>query len=370
MTANPLPPGSVIGIVGGGQLGRMLAQAAAKLGLRASIFAPEADSPAFDVSAFQHCARYDDAGALDRFADQADAVTFEFENIPAGALAAIERNSRLFPPRRALEVAQDRLEERRFLTGLDLSVSPYEEVRGGSDLAAAAAQLWQRNGDAVLYLKRARLGYDGKGQMTIASESDLDTAQTWLGDDAALLESAVAFDYEMSVLCVRDRTGRCVFYDPPRNIHRNGVLKESIVPCPLSPRSDPVIFSQAERIASALDYVGVLAVEMFASKDKGGMTPVINEIAPRVHNSGHWTLDACTVSQFENHVRAVAGWPLGSTERHSEARLVNLLGDEVDQWRALLEEKPDRSLTLYGKSEVLPGRKMGHFTELFPRSDR
>ncbi len=363
MRDEQLAPGAVIGIVGGGQLGRMLAQAAAKLGLRASIFSPEADSPAFDVAAFRHCAAYDDAAALERFAEEADAVTFEFENIPADALAIIERRSRLAPPRRALEVAQDRLEERRFLTSLALPCAPYEEVGSGARLAAACQRLWTELPVAALYLKKTRLGYDGKGQMKIEASSGVGDAETWLGDEPGLLEREIDFRLELSVLSVRDRQGRTAFYDLPHNIHRGGILRESLVPAPVPAGIAETARDYARQIADALDYVGVSAIEMFAA----GEGLLINEIAPRVHNSGHWTRDACAISQFENHIRAVAGWPLGSTQRHSDARMVNLLGAEADDWRALLEEHPDRSLTLYGKREARPGRKMGHYTDISPK---
>lgn len=362
MMAEPLPPGSVIGIVGGGQLGRMLAQAAAKLGFKASIFAPEQGSPAFDVAAFRHCAAYDDAEALMRFADEADAVTFEFENIPAEALAIIEQRSHLSPPRLALEVAQDRLAERRFLARLGLPVAPYAEVMGAEGLGAAYAQL--SGGRA--FLKRAREGYDGKGQMRLADGAGLPDAGRWLGDNAALLEAEVPFRLELSALCVRDVHGALLVYDPPHNIHREGILRESLAPAPISADIAGTARDYAARIAEALDYVGVLAVEMFLTDAEGEPRLLINEIAPRVHNSGHWTVEACAVSQFENHIRAVAGWPLGSVARHSNARMVNLLGPEADNWRGLIEGHSARSLTLYGKKDGRPGRKMGHYVDLSP----
>lgn len=368
MIAEPLPPGAVIGIVGGGQLGRMLAQAAAKLGLRASIYAPETDSPAFDVAAFRHCAAYDDGEALERFARGADAVTFEFENIPAGSLAIIERHSRLAPPRRALEVAQDRLEERRFLKELGLPVASYEEIQDADALPEACGRLTADAPEAKLYLKRARLGYDGKGQMKIESPADLDAARGWLGEDTALLECEVPYRFELSVLCVRSYKGELAFYNIPQNTHRGGVLRESLVPASITACAEEIACGYAGQIAEAFGYTGVLTVEMFLTVSDSEPRLIINEIAPRVHNSGHWTFDACAVSQFENHIRAVAGWPLGSTIRHSDARLVNLLGDEVDQWHKLLEGHPSRSLTLYGKKEARTGRKMGHYVDLSPKS--
>ena len=368
MTIEPLLPGATVGILSGGQLGRMMALAAAKIGLKASIFAPDKEAPAFEVSAFQSCADYDDSAALERFARQADAVTYEFENIPADALSVIEKHSRLAPSRQALEVSQDRIEERQFLDRLGLPVAPFAEIHGADDLKAAWQDLAAGKPDTLMFLKRARYGYDGKGQRLIRSAGDLAAAEEWLGGDSALLEKGIDFAFEFSILCVRDHRGEMRFYDPPRNIHRDGILRESLVPAPLPGDVMTAAKEIAGAIASALDYVGVLAVEMFAEKRNGGIGAVINEIAPRVHNSGHWTADACTAGQFENHIRAVAGWPLGSTERHSDARMVNLLGEEAHDWQALLEDNPSRSLTLYGKKDAADGRKMGHYVDLMPKA--
>ncbi|MBX2805227.1 MAG: 5-(carboxyamino)imidazole ribonucleotide synthase [Hyphomicrobiales bacterium] len=367
MTAEPLPPGATVGIVGGGQLGRMMALAASKIGLKSSIFAPDEDCPAFEVATFRHCAAYDDRAALERFAREADAVTYEFENVPAEALAIIEQHSHLAPNRRALEVSQNRLEERRFLAGLGLPCAPHAEIRGRNELEPAWSNLTAGQSDTLLFLKLARYGYDGKGQMRIGGAGDLAPARQWLGNEEALLERGVDFAYEFSMLCVRDQGGRMSCYDPPRNVHKGGILRESIVPAALPDDVLATAKDIAGEILAALDYVGVLAVEMFAERHNGGIRPIINEIAPRVHNSGHWTLDACPVSQFENHIRAVAGWPLGTTERHSDARMVNLLGEEALRWPSLLEENPSRSLTLYGKKDAVSGRKMGHFVELKPK---
>ena len=368
MMPDPLPPGATIGIVGGGQLGRMLAQAAARLGLKVSIFAPDKDSPAFEVAAFRHCASYDDAAELERFAREAGAVTYEFENIPAAALAIIEKHSRLAPARRALEVTQDRLEERRFLTGLGIPCTPYAEIHGADDLPDAWRELTDGNPHTPLFLKRTRYGYDGKGQMKLQSAEDLEATQRWLGEDDALLERSVNFRFEFSILCVRNQAGQIRFYDIPQNTHRDGVLRESNVPAALSADAAALARGHTEKIAKDLDYTGVLAVEMFATELNGRIIPIINEIAPRVHNSGHWTADACAVGQFENHIRAVAGWPLGSTERHSNARMVNLLGTEAHDWQSLLEANPSRCLTLYGKQHAVNGRKMGHYVDLSPKS--
>lgn len=366
MTPEALRPSAVIGIVGGGQLGRMLAMAAAKLGFRTSIFAPEPDSPAFDVAAFSHCAAYDDTAALERFAREADAVTYEFESIPVEALTTILQHSHLAPGQRALKVAQHRLEERRFLTMLGLPCAPYKELQSADELPDALGQLLLNAPSEGLYLKRARFGYDGKGQMTLRSSGDLPAAQEWLGDNEAVLEMGVAFRFEFSVICVRDRSGQIAFYDPPENRHQGGILRESLVPANLPCETAERARGYAKTIADALDYEGVLAVEMFAAEQDGKIVPLINELAPRVHNSGHWTVEACQVSQFENQIRAVAGWPLGSTARHSNARMVNLLGEEANGWQSLLAEQPGRSLTLYGKKDALPGRKMGHYVDIEP----
>ena len=368
MPGEPLPPGSVIGILGGGQLGRMLAVAAAKLGLRVAIFEPEAGCPASEVAAVCHTAAYDDTAALEAFAHGVDIVTLEFENVPVAALEVVERYAPVLPPRRALAATQDRIAEKAFIASLGLPVGRYEAVASGAELRAAFNCIRAELPSGALYLKRARLGYDGKGQMKIATAADLEAGAEWLGIDSAVLEAEVPFVLEISMLAVRGQGGEVAFYDPPHNTHSDGILRESVVPAPISTATRKIAEDYALRIAEALDYVGVLAVEMFLLRDVDGVERLlINEVAPRVHNSGHWTADACAVSQFENHIRAVAGWPLGATARHSDARMANLLGEEALNWRALLEAEPGRSLTLYGKAEARAGRKMGHCVDLKPR---
>jgi 5-(carboxyamino)imidazole ribonucleotide synthase len=362
MAHEPLPPGRTIGILGGGQLGKMLAQAAAKLGFRVCILAPERDSPAFDVAAAHICADYDDADALKMFAAECDVVTFEFENVAAEALNVLEGATRVAPPRQALEITQNRLSEKRFLDGLDLPTAAWAPVEGAAALSGALDVLG--GGEGPFFLKMARQGYDGKGQMRLARRADLAKANDWLADNAAVLEQGIAFEMELSVILVRGSDGSLGFYDVPQNIHRDGVLCESLVPAPIADAVCRQAEDYARRIAEALDYVGVIGVEMFL--EAGGLL-LVNEIAPRVHNSGHWTIEACAISQFENHIRAAAGWPLGETTRHSNARMVNLLGDEARQALSLLQENPARSLHLYGKREARKGRKMGHFVELLPR---
>ncbi len=366
----PLLPGQVIGIFGGGQLGRMLAIAAAKLGLRVHIYAPEPDSPAFETAGQKTCAAYNDMDALRAFAAAVDVVTYEFENIPALSVAVVEESVPVYPPRRALVSAQDRLAERRLLQGLGLPVAPFRFVAAADELPAAYRDLTAGAGTQTAFLKKIRQGYDGKGQTKIKSKNDLDEARAWLGNDAAILESEIPFRFEISVIAVRGRDGDAIFYDPPRNTHREGILRESTVPSGLP----PALVAQAQGMASAimtgLDYVGVIGVEMFVSGEGNEAHLIINEIAPRVHNSGHWTLDACAVSQFENHIRAVAGWPLGAPARHSDARMVNLIGSEAENWPDLLRAHPARSLYLYGKGKATPGRKMGHYCDLAPKNGR
>lgn len=369
MMTEPLAPGSTIGILGAGQLGRMLAQAAAKIGLRAHLYAPEPDSPGFHVTPWHTCAPYDDKAALGAFADAVDVVTFEFENVPAEAVAFLDKKVHVRPPARALAVAQDRLRERQFLQSLEIPAAPFVAVDRNAPLEVALAGLGEPGGGQPYFLKRRRLGYDGKGQFKIHGREDLEDAKAWLGDGEAIVEHGIAFDFEFSVIAVGGLDGACLFYDPSRNEHVAGTLRKTAVPGGISQQEQRMAQGIVHRIVSELNYVGVVAVEFFALRSTEGQTRIlVNEIAPRVHNSGHWTIEACAVSQFENHIRAVAGWPLGDTARHSNVVMVNLLGDEIQRWRELLVENPGRSLHVYGKSSAQAGRKMGHYVDLAPRS--
>jgi 5-(carboxyamino)imidazole ribonucleotide synthase len=356
----PLPPGSVIGILGGGQLGRMLAMAAAKLGFRTHIFNDEGDCPAFDVASARTNGKFTDLDALTPFAQGVDVVTYEFENVPVEAARHISAIVPVRPGPKALEVSQDRLVEKRFVAGLGVPVAPFLAVDGTADLSAGLSRF---NGPS--FLKTRRFGYDGKGQVNVAPGDDVPAALAAIGDAPAILEQRVTFDYEVSVLVIRGLDGATAFYDIPMNTHEGGILRRSVVPAPLNEAVAETARSMARRIAEALDYVGVLGVEMFVM-GKGSVAPVlVNEFAPRVHNSGHWTMDACSISQFENHIRAVAGWPIGETRRHSNAEMVNLLGVEAQSWA---EIAADRSalLHLYGKREARDSRKMGHVNRLLP----
>ena len=361
MPERPLPPGSTIGILGGGQLGRMLSIAAAQLGLKTHIYSDEADAPAFDVAHARTVGSYADEDALARFAGCCAVVTCEFENVPAETLQAAARAVPVFPGAKSFAVAQDRLVEKDFITGLGVSVAPYVRVDSLEDLRAALPRV-----RVPALLKTRRFGYDGKGQVLIRGEDEISAALEAIGHAPALVEGIVPFEREISVIVVRGRDGAMRFYDVVENVHQDGILAISRAPARIAQASAVEARTIAGKIAEALGHVGVLCVEMF---ERTGEKPelIVNEFAPRVHNSGHWTLDACLVSQFESHIRAICGWPLGETSRHSDAVMTNLIGSDVDKWRELAAE-PDTALHLYGKAEARPGRKMGHVTRLYPKS--
>ena len=348
-----IPPGSTIGILGGGQLGRMLALAAARLGYRTHVFAPDEDAPAADVAASVTQAAYDDFAALDRFAAGVHVVTFEFENVPVTAALRLERHVPVRPGPRAFEVAQDRLTEKAFAVERGGRVAAHAAVGSLDDLVAALGVV-----GAPAILKTRAFGYDGKGQARIADVAGAAAAWEAIGRRPAVLEAVVAFEAEFSILLARGGDGAIEVYDAPRNEHRAGILRRSTVP------AGALIASQAgeaaalaRAIADALDYVGVLAVEFFATPDG----PVFNEMAPRVHNSGHWTIEGARTSQFENHVRAVCGLPLGPGTTRGPCEMVNLIGEEVRDWPRLVGDGGS-ALHLYGKGGPRPGRKMGHVT--------
>jgi 5-(carboxyamino)imidazole ribonucleotide synthase len=361
MPDSPLPPGSTIGILGGGQLGRMLAMAAARLGLRTHIYSDEAGAPAFDVAAAKTVGPYTDQEAIARFADAVDVVTCEFENVPAETLEAAGRIVPVFPRARSFAVAQDRLAEKDFIAELGVAVAPYAKVDTLEDLRAALPRV-----RVPALLKTRRFGYDGKGQFLIRGADEIAASLEAIGHAPALVEGIVPFEREVSVIVVRGQDGAMQFYDAVENVHQNGILAISRAPARISQGLAVEARTIAAKIAEALSHIGVLCVEMF---EREGEKPelVVNEFAPRVHNSGHWTLDACAVSQFENHVRAICGWPLGETARHSDAVMTNLIGDDINTWRELAAE-PGAAVHLYGKAEARPGRKMGHVTRLFPKS--
>lgn len=362
MASAPLSPGSVIGILGGGQLGRMLAMAAANLGLTCHIFCDDENAPAFEVSALRTVGAYDDDAALLAFAESVDVATLEFENVPAAALASVAKAVPVFPPPRAVEVSQDRLAEKTFASQLDIAVAPFREVTSLGELQRATEEL----GFPVL-LKTRRLGYDGKGQVRVQEQTDLADAFECLKGAPALFEKFITFECEISVIAVRGQDGETSFYDPSENRHENQILAETRVPARIPENIADDARAIAARIIEALDYCGVLCVELFYCGARAPAPLIANEIAPRVHNSGHWTMDACAVSQFENHIRAVAGWPTGHCERHSDATMRNLIGDDAKDWLELSRQE-NASLHLYGKKQMRAGRKMGHVTWLSPKS--
>ncbi|MCA3437303.1 MAG: 5-(carboxyamino)imidazole ribonucleotide synthase [Rhodobacter sp.] len=353
----PLPPGAVIGILGGGQLGRMLSVAAARLGYRTHIYEPGTAPPAADVAHAVTTAGYGDAAALAAFAGAVDVITYEFENVPTAALDLLECRRPIRPNRRALAVSQDRMAEKAFLNGIGLTTAPYAAVTTAQDLAAALARI-----GCPSILKTTRLGYDGKGQARIKTAADCAAALAAMQGAAAVLEGFIPFTHEVSVIAARAMDGSVACYDPGENLHRDGILHTTTVPARLTPgqRSDAIL--AAARIVNALDYVGVLGVELFVAPE--GL--IVNEIAPRVHNSGHWTQNGCAVDQFEQHIRAITGWPLGDGGRHSDVTMENLIGDDIARLPQIARER-NAALHLYGKAEARAGRKMGHVNRILSR---
>ncbi len=353
---NPLPTGATIGIFGGGQLGRMLALAAARLGLKCHVFDPAADGPAAQVADRVTTAAFDDLDAIRAFAAAVDVVTYEFENIPAAALDALADTVPHHPPRVALETSQDRLIEKTFLQDLGLQTAPFAKVETAEDLQQAMIDIGLPG-----ILKTTRLGYDGKGQARLNTVDDAESALAAMQGATAVYEGFVDFSHEVSVIAARAPDGAVSCFDPGENLHREGILRTTTVPARLTPaqRTDAVLL--AARILNALNYVGVLGVELFVTS-KG---LIVNEIAPRVHNSGHWTQNGCTVDQFEQHIRAIAGWPLGDGKRHSDVTMENLIGDDMARVPDLANQ-PNTALHLYGKAETRAGRKMGHVNIVKP----
>jgi 5-(carboxyamino)imidazole ribonucleotide synthase len=356
MAAPVLEPGATIGILGSGQLGRMLALAAARLGFKCHVFAPDRDSPAFDVVQHATFADYTDTPALGRFADSVDVVTYEFENIPAKAAHFLAARIPVLPDPRVLSTTQDRLAEKDFITGLGIGTAPYAAIAAPSELCAALERI-----SRPAVLKTRRFGYDGKGQTIIGRDITPEAGWSELGCQASILEAFVPFEREVSVVAARAHDGTVECFDVIENEHRDRILKISRVPAVLPDAAAREARRIAETIAQHFDYVGVLAVEMFALRD-GGL--LVNEIAPRVHNSGHWTLDGASVSQFEQHIRAVAGWPLAKPIRRGRVEMINLIGGEVVDYQKWLAV-PGAAVHLYGKAHVRPGRKMGHVTQVF-----
>ena len=349
-----LPPGSTIGIIGGGQLGRMLSAAAAQLGYKCHILDPHDDPPAAQVSAKFTRAAYDDMAALRAFAGAVDVATYEFENLPVGPLEVL--GDKLRPSTRSLAIAQDRAREKSFIEGCGVRVAPWRAVSSLDEVRAAVGEI-----GAPVVLKTRRYGYDGKGQAWVRSPEESEAAWRSIGEEPAVAEAGVDFTAEFSVVIARWSDGRHAFWDSPENEHGAGILRRSTVPC-----SEAVALQVAEAreaalgLADALGHIGVLTVEFFASRDG----PVVNEIAPRVHNSGHWTIEGAVTSQFEQHIRAICDLPPGATGLVSGGAVMdNLIGDEVNRWPELVAEA-GLHVHIYGKGDARPGRKMGHVTRL------
>ena len=354
----PLAPGSTIGILGGGQLGRMLSQAAARLGFDVVILDPEENSPAGRVSRGQIVAAYDDPTALTVFGRVCDVVTFEFENVPAASVERLaEAGALVAPGPTALAVAQDRVDEKTFLNAVGATTVAFAPVDSLDDLTAALETL----GTPAL-LKTRRDGYDGKGQVWIKSPKQAEAALAELGGRPAILEARAAFTRELSIIAARGRDGAVAVYPLGENRHAGGVLRTTNAPAKIDARTEKRARAIAAAILDGLAYVGVIGIELF---DLGNGELLVNEIAPRVHNTGHWTQDGCVCDQFEQHIRAIAGWPLGPTKAHARVEMTNLLGDEVEQW-SKLAAGPDQRLHLYGKAEARPGRKMAHVNRVRP----
>jgi 5-(carboxyamino)imidazole ribonucleotide synthase len=359
-----LKPGDTIGILGGGQLGRMLAMAAARLGLRCQVFSPDPDSPAFDVVLNATCAEYADVEALELFANDVDVITYEFENVPAASALLLSARRPVLPNRKILETTQDRLAEKDFVRRLGIGTADYADVSSAAALRAALVKI-----GFPAVIKTRRFGYDGKGQAIIRAGDDPDRVWDELGTKSAILEAFIPFEREISVVAARSAEGQVECFDVTENEHRDHILKTSRVPADISQMLATEARNIAEKIANALDYVGTLAVELFVVPGNGGSRILVNEIAPRVHNSGHWTLDGASISQFEQHIRAIAGWPLGKPVRHGPVTMTNLIGDEInsyEQWLTI----PGATVHLYGKGAPRPGRKMGHVTQIAAESPK
>lgn len=350
-----IEPGATIGIIGGGQLGRMMAIAAARLGYRTHIFTPETDSPAQQVASQTTIAEYDDIAALTAFAESVAVVTYEFENIPHASLSLLEKTVQVSPSADILRLSQNRVREKTMLNKHGIATAPWRKVTSAAELEQA-----RRDIGAPGVLKTSEMGYDGKGQIKIEADTDAATAWQSLRTDEAIYEAFIAFECEVSVIAARNEMSGCVAFPTVQNIHHNHVLDTTVAPAPIEKSIRRDAMFTAKSIAEVLDLRGILAVEMFVTRDG---KVLVNELAPRPHNSGHWTLDACVTSQFEQSIRAICGLPLGSPRRLYNAVMKNLIGDDVHLWYDYLQE-PNTKVHLYGKKEVRAGRKMGHITRL------
>jgi len=357
-------PCSTLGMLGGGQLGRMFTIAARTMGYDVVVLDPDKESPAGKLATTHICANYADTTALDKMAKSCDAITTEFENVPASILEALEKSKPVRPGAKAISIAQDRIQEKSFLKSNGFYTAPFAVINSLEDLKKSISEI-----GTPAILKVSRFGYDGKGQFSINTESDIDKAWQTLEGEACVLEQRMPLDIEVSVVLARSTGGEILTYPVAENIHEGGILDETIVPARINSELEVKVITMAKDIAEALDYVGVMAVEFFISNGE----LLVNEIAPRPHNSGHYTLDACMTNQFEQQVRAICGLPLGETTLLSPVVMVNMLGNiwhdgKAPKWQKLLDH-PNVKLHLYGKREARPGRKMGHFNVLSANID-
>lgn len=351
-----LDTGSTIGIIGGGQLARMLAFAAFQFGYKVAIFEPQEGCPASQVTDQHFCASYDDEVALTEFAKACDIVTFEFENIPVGAVKAIEKHVKIFPNPTALQYTQDRLSEKQFVNSLGLQTAPFYDINSLEDLDVAIKQ-----SGLPAILKTRRFGYDGHGQFVIKSADETQKAWDLLGHNPCVLEGMVDFSFETSIILTRGQDGEILYFPNSQNMHKDGILRKSVVPSPLTYEQVEECQEIGRKIAEALGYVGTIAVEIFVTPHQ----LIVNEIAPRVHNSGHWTIEGCKTSQFEAHIRAICGLPLGSSALMARGvEMENLLGEEILHAFKLAADG-NCFVHIYGKDKIKAGRKMGHVTRLF-----
>ncbi len=358
MSTTALPPGSTIGILGGGQLGRMMAMAAAEMGYHVHVYCPERDAPASEVARTYTCAAYDDLEALRQFALSVDVITYEFENIPAESVKVLSNHVPVRPNPDILHISQHRVLEKQAINKLGIATAPFKSVTSLIELKAAIGAI-----GLPAVLKTCRMGYDGKGQAMLDKDSDLVNVWEKLNTIDAVLEGFVNFRMEISVIVARDVAGHIASYCPVQNTHKHHILHETIAPAPISDALSDKAQKIARIVAEGVGLIGLMAIEMFVTKDDD---IIVNETAPRPHNSGHWTMDSCVTGQFTQSIRAVAGLPLGSPERLCDARMLNLIGDDVNEWQAYAA-MPDARLHLYGKKEARPDRKMGHINFLLPK---
>jgi 5-(carboxyamino)imidazole ribonucleotide synthase len=353
-----IAPSKTIGILGGGQLGRMMANAAAALGYRVHIFCPEEDCPASQVTPLFTRAAYDDASALRKFAEAVDVITYEFENIPLQTIEFLEKLKPVFPDSGVLSKCQHRVKEKSFVREWGADTADFRAVSSLAELQQAVKEL-----GFPCVLKTCTMGYDGKGQAMIRNDSDVETAWYALKTDDAILEAFVPFECEISVIVARDGEGAIASYVPVENEHKHHILHRTLAPARVAPQVLAKAEQMAQKIAAGMNLVGLLAVEMFVTAEG---RVLVNEMAPRPHNSGHWTMDACVTGQFEQSIRAICGLPLGSTERLADAEMLNLIGDDIHLWQQYIHQ-PNAKIHLYGKTEIKPGRKLGHINLLhFP----